>query len=191
MLELNGVVLNFGDKQVLKDFSLTVQPGRRIALMGPSGCGKTTALRVAMGLVKPQKGRVNNQFSKTAVVFQEPRLLPWRTAEENINLVLGDGQDTLDRARAWLQEMGLGDAGKLYPGELSGGMQQRVALARAMAADGDLLILDEPFKGLDEGLRLDVMAAVGRTKAAVLLVTHDVREAEALGCEILQMGNSE
>ena len=144
-----------------------------------------------MGLVKPQKGRVNNQFSKTAVVFQEPRLLPWRTAEENINLVLGDGQDTLDRARAWLQEMGLGDAGKLYPGELSGGMQQRVALARAMAADGDLLILDEPFKGLDEGLRLDVMAAVGRTKAAVLLVTHDVREAEALGCEILQMGNSE
>lgn len=191
MLDLKGIRHSFGGAPVLDGFDLTLKPGQRIALMGPSGCGKTTALRIAVGLLTPEGGRVENSFRKTAVVFQEPRLLPWRTAAENVNLVLGDGKETMSRAKSWLADFGLNEAADQYPGELSGGMQQRVALARAMAVEGDLLVLDEPFKGLDEDLRRDVMAKVAGTKAAVLLVTHDRAEAEALGCEILRMGNSE
>ena len=191
MLRLKDISLRYGEKQVLKAFSLTLNPGQRIALMGPSGCGKTTVLRIVMGLLKPQRGTMDNGFSKTAVVFQEPRLLPWRTAGENVNLVLGDTPATMPRALSALKAMGLGEAAGQYPGELSGGMQQRVALARALAVRGDLLILDEPFKGLDESLRQAVIARTAATNAAVLLVTHDRAEAEAMGCTVLPMGNSE
>ena len=191
MVKLSGISISFGEKQVLKDFDLTVEPGQRIALMGPSGCGKTTVLRILLGLLNPQKGTVENSFSKTAVVFQEPRLLPWRTAAENVNLVLGDKRSTLPEAQRWLEQLGLGDAGNKYPGELSGGMQQRVALARALALRSDLLILDEPFKGLDEELRRQVLEKTAQSAAAILLVTHDREEAEALGCRIHLLANSE
>ena len=187
MLKLRKISHSFGEKAVLKDVSLTLNPRQRLALMGPSGVGKTTLLRIAMGLLRPDKGAAENSFSKTAAVFQEPRLLPWRTAEENVNLVLGDRKETLPRARAILTELGLGDALDKCPGALSGGMQQRVSIARALAADGDLLILDEPFKAMDESLRREVIARVSRTGAAILLVTHDKEEAELLGCEIWEM----
>ena len=189
MLKLTNISHSFGEKQVLRDFSLTLRPGQRIALMGPSGVGKTTVLRLAMGLLEPEKGTVENSFSKTAPVFQEPRLLPWRTAAENVNLMLGDGRQTLDTAKAWLGRLGLEEAVDRYPAELSGGMQQRVALGRALAVQGDLMILDEPFKGLDEALRRQVMAQVNQTAAAIVLVTHDEEEAHALNCEIVTMGN--
>ena len=187
MVKLSGISISFGEKQVLKDFDLTVEPGQRIALMGPSGCGKTTVLRILLGLLNPQKGTVENRFSKTAVVFQEPRLLPWRTAAENVNLVLGDKRSTLPEAQRWLEQLGLGDAGNKYPGELSGGMQQRVALARALVMEAELLVLDEPFKGLDEALRQRMLELVDRQDSAMILVTHDEAEAQALGCKILRM----
>ena len=187
MLKLTNISHCYGDHPVLKNVNLTLEPGQRLALMGPSGCGKTTLLRLALGLEQPKDGSVENTFSKTAAVFQEPRLLPWRTAAENVNLVLGDKADTLPKAHAVLTSLGLGDAADKCPGELSGGMQQRVAIARALAVDGDLLILDEPFKAMDESLRREVMAQVARTNAAILLVTHDREEAEILGCEIMEM----
>ena len=184
MLKLTNISHSYDGRPVLQNVSLTLRPGQRIALMGPSGVGKTTLLRVALGLLAPDGGRVENGFSKTAVVFQEPRLLPWRTALENVNLVLGDHSETLPKARQTLEALGLAGAGEKYPGELSGGMQQRVALARAMAVEGDLLVLDEPFKAMDEVLRQQVIAQVAKTGAAILLVTHDREEAEMLGCEI-------
>lgn len=187
MLKLQNVFHSFGDYAVLKDVSLTLEPGRRIAIMGPSGCGKTTLLRIALGLLKQEAGTAENSFRNTAVVFQEPRLLPWRTAEENVNLVLSDGKNTLETARVWLARLGLGDAAKKYPRELSGGMQQRVSLARALAMEGDFLVLDEPFKAMDEALKQQVMALVSQTNAAILLVTHEKEEAAALGCRIIQM----
>jgi len=189
MLKLTGITHSFGENTVLRNFCLTLQPGQRIALMGPSGVGKTTVLRLAMGLLTPDEGAVENRFRKTGVVFQEPRLLPWRTAAENVNLVLGDGKETMPLAQSWLERLGLKDAADQYPTELSGGMQQRVALARALALDGDFLILDEPFKGLDEELRIQVMEQVGKTNAAIVLVTHDEEEAKALACEIIRLGN--
>lgn len=187
MLKLCNISHSFGSRPVLKNMSLTLEPGQRLALMGPSGCGKTTLLRIALGLLKSDEGSVQNTFQKTAAVFQEPRLLPWRTAEENVNLVLSDGKATLETARDWLDRLGLEEAEKKYPRELSGGMQQRVSLARALAMEGDLLVLDEPFKAMDAERKAQVMALVNKTNAAILLVTHEKEEAAALGCEIIQM----
>ena len=187
MLKLTKISHSYGDHAVLGDRNLTIHPGQRIAIMGPSGCGKTTLLRIALGLLKPTAGTVENTFRKTTAVFQEPRLLPWRTALENINLVLGDGKTTLETAKKHLEMVNLSDAADKYPKELSGGMQQRVSIARALAAEGDLLILDEPFKAMDEALRDQVIALVNRTEAAILLVTHEEAEAKALGCEIIRI----
>ncbi len=187
MLELRNISHSFADRTVLENISFTLEPGQRIALMGPSGCGKTTLLKIALGLLKPTAGQVTNSFRRPCAVFQEPRLLPWRTALENITLVLGDGKGALPRALGALEQMELGSAAKKYPRELSGGMQQRVAIARALAAGPDLLVLDEPFKGLDEALRLRVLETVASTEAAVLLVTHEEWEAEALSCQIIRL----
>ena len=187
MLKLTGIFHSYGDHPVLKDRNLTLLPGQRIAIMGPSGCGKTTLLRIALGLLKPTAGTVENTFRKTAVVFQEPRLLPWRTALENVNLVLGDGKSTLESAGNYLEQVYLSNAADKYPRELSGGMQQRVAVARALAAQGDLLILDEPFKAMDEALRDQIIALTAQSKAAILLVTHEEAEAAALNCEIIRL----
>lgn len=187
MLNLTNICHSYADQPVLRNVSLTLAPGERIAVMGPSGSGKTTLLRIVLGLLKPTQGAVENTFSKPAAVFQEPRLLPWLTAEENVNLVLGDKSATLPRAREILCALGLADGLGKYPAELSGGMQQRTALARALAYEGDLLILDEPFKAMDDTLRQQVIARVARTEAAILLVTHEEAEAEALGCKIIRL----
>ena len=112
MLKLTNISHSYGDHDVLKDKNLTLHPGQRLAIMGPSGCGKTTLLRISLGLLKPTAGTVENTFRKTTAVFQEPRLLPWLTALENVNLVLGDGKTTLETARIYLRRVGLSDAGK-------------------------------------------------------------------------------
>ena len=187
MLKMTGISHCYGEYKVLEKMTLAVSPGQRIAIMGPSGCGKTTALRIALGLLKPTEGTVENTFRKTVAVFQEPRLLPWRTALQNVNLVLGDGKSTLETAKKYLQQMNLQDALDKYPRELSGGMQQRVSLARALAAEGDLLVMDEPFKAMDEALRDQVIALVAKTNAAILLVTHEEEEAKTLGCQIVRL----
>lgn len=187
MLKLTDISHRYGDRPVLVQKNLILESGQRLAIMGPSGCGKTTLLRIALGLLEPTGGTVENTFRKTAVVFQEPRLLPWRTALENVNLVLGDGKNTLEAARARLEQVQLSDAAGKYPRELSGGMQQRVAVARALAAEGDLLVLDEPFKAMDEALREQIIQLVAKTDAAILLVTHEESEAVQLGCEIIRL----
>ena len=187
MLNVNQITHSYDSRPLLENITLTLHPGQRMALMGPSGCGKTTLLRIILGLLTPNFGTVSNTFPKTAVVFQEPRLLPWATAAENVNLVLGDRPQTLGKAKDTLALLGLGDAADKYPGELSGGMQQRVAIARALALDADLLILDEPFKAMDEHLQNEVIELVAKTDAAILLVTHEESHAAALGCKIFRL----
>ena len=188
MLELRDISLSFGEKQVLNGLNLSLQAGERLAIMGPSGCGKTCLLRVALSLQPPDHGMVRCAAKRFSAVFQEPRLLPWRTAAENVNLVLTDRVETLPTAREWLERLELGDAFNLYPAELSGGMQQRVSLARSLAATPELLVLDEPFKGLDEALRRRVLQVVGESlnRTALLLATHSEEEAQALGCRVLR-----
>ena len=188
MLECRDIRVVFGDRPVLSGCSLNLAPGERVALMGPSGCGKTTLLRVALKLQSPDGGTVQQDFKHVAAVFQEPRLLPWCTAAENINVVLGDRPETMPDALAWLDRMELSAAAGLVPAELSGGMRQRLSLARALAFSPELLVLDEPFKELDAELSARIAALVSSTarSTAILLATHSEDEAVALGCRILR-----
>lgn len=188
-LIFDRVSLSFGDKQVLRELSFRVAAGGRLVLMGASGGGKTSVLRLAACLLAPSGGRIEGG-GRVSVQFQEPRLLPWLTAAENINVVLSDRKKTLPTAIAWLERVDLVEAADLYPDELSGGMAQRVALCRALAAPADVLLLDEPFRGLDEGTKQRVMEMVadslgGRT---LLLTTHDPAEAAFFSGDILRIG---
>lgn len=187
MLELKNVCLSYGKLEVLKNISLRLAHGERVALMGPSGCGKTSLLRVSAGLQKPYSGSVINSAERTAMVFQEPRLLPWLNAEDNVKLTILAGAKTSSPPVTWLEKLGIAEAAKKRPDELSGGMQQRVALARALAYEADLLLLDEPFKALDAGTKENVIKTIsGSTDAAIILVTHDAGEAAALGCRVIE-----
>lgn len=185
MLELKDVSLSFGALEVLRGASLTLGQGKRIAITGPSGCGKTSLLHVIAGLLHPDSGLVRNRAARTGCVFQEPRLLPWLSAEENVSIVMPhgtQGQDVL----MLLKKLGLADSAEKHPCELSGGMQQRAALARALAYAPDLLLLDEPFRALDAASKALAIDAVNeRADCAVILVTHSPEEADALGCRII------
>ena len=187
MLELRDISVSYGEKTVLQHCDLNLMSGERIALMGPSGCGKTTLLRIALGLQTPDRGTVKRDFSRVSAVFQEPRLLPWRTALENVMLPIAGRPDSRDAAVSHLEKLELADAAGLYPDELSGGMQQRVSLARAMVFAPDLLVLDEAFKGLDVELRGRVLTLLAGSlqNTSVLLATHSEEEARALSCRIL------
>lgn len=186
MIEVHDLTVTYDGRDVLQHVTLTAPDGAHIALMGPSGCGKTTLLRVLAGLRAPDGGSVRVSPGRIACVFQAPRLLPWRTAAENVNAVLSDRAQTMPQARAWLERLELGTAAEQYPAALSGGMQQRVAIARALAYDAPVLLLDEPFRALDTALRARVIACIaaetqGRT---LVLATHDPADADALGCTV-------
>ena len=182
MIRFENVFLRYGDRQVLAGVQLHVPAGGHAALMGPSGCGKTSLLRLAAGLQVPTAGTATCAARRPAYAFQEPRLLPRLTAAENVNAVLSDGPGTMPQAMKWLEAVGLTDAADKLPFQLSGGMAQRVNLARALAYEGDLLLLDEPFKELDEALRDDILTLLRRyTQDRTLLVTtHNAQVAHAL-----------
>ena len=188
MLELKDISVRYDGKSVLSGCGLSLGDGERLALMGPSGCGKTTLLRVALSLQPPDTGSVSGDPGRTAAVFQEPRLLPWRTAAENVNVVLSDTPATMPEALSMLERVELSDAVEKYPAELSGGMQQRVSIARALAFRPDLLVLDEPFRGLDDELRGRMVSLLNTSlqSASLLLVTHSEEEAKTLGCRVLR-----
>ena len=176
MIETRDLTVTYDGRAVLRAVDLTVPDGGHIALMGPSGCGKTTLLRVLAGLRRAYQ-----------VCFAVgARLLPWRTAAENVNAVLSDRAQTMPQALAWLERLELSDARDQYPAALSGGMQQRVAIARALAYDAPVLLLDEPFRGLDAALRQRVTALVADAARAktLVLATHDAADAAALGCAV-------
>lgn len=186
MVELHDIRVRFGEKTVLDRLSFHVPRGSHIAIMGPSGVGKSTLLQVIAGLLKPDSGQCRVNTQRCAMLFQQPRLLPWLSAAENVNCVLSDTKATMPKAVGWLRHLGMeADAGK-YPGELSGGMQQRVALARALAFGGELVLLDEPFQGLDENTKAGAMALCRKELAerTTILVTHDRAEAQTLADRI-------
>ena len=180
-IKVKKINKSFGEKRVLRDFSLEAADGERICLLGPSGGGKTTLLNIIAGLVQPDSGEVERPAGKTAYVFQEYRLLPWLTAEDNLIETTGC---TKASARELLRAMELGNEVRGYPDDFSGGMKQRLSIARALSYDAEVILLDEPFKGLDPGLRERVIAQVDQYSAGktVILVTHDPAEADMLHC---------
>nr|WP_311153132.1 ATP-binding cassette domain-containing protein [uncultured Actinomyces sp.] len=166
---------------LVDDLSLSVGPGRTLAITGPSGAGKTTLLRAVSGLSPADSGTITRPQGRVAQVFQEPRLLPWYSAHRNISLIM-DGPAPNLTAMQWLERVGLADASHLPPGRMSGGMRQRVAIARALAAAPSLLLVDEPFSALDRplaaALRGDLIRLLADQDVVTVWVTHDPGEAE-------------
>ena len=187
MIRLTNVSRQFEGQTVIKELDHTFPDKGIFALMGPSGCGKTTLLRLLAGLDRPDGGSIANSHSKIAMAFQEPRLLPWMTCEDNLKLVLSDDNDRLNSVQNWLCALELSSAAKQLPHELSGGMQQRLSLARALCFDADLLLLDEPFSALDRDLKARIAPAIKSAceNKLTVLVTHDPHDAELLGAKIL------
>lgn len=195
-LVLKDVRHSYALTEVLGGVGLALPAGGVLALVGPSGCGKTTLLHLCAGLLALQEGRLDNSFVNPALMFQQPRLLPWQTTMDNIALGLRARGMARADARAKAHAMGavLGlDAEALaaYPHQLSGGMQSRAALARALVLEPDLLLMDEPFAALDIGLKAQLHRLLLRHQAkmgtAVLMITHDLMEAVRLADTVLVM----
>jgi ABC-type nitrate/sulfonate/bicarbonate transport system ATPase subunit len=178
---------------VLGELTFSMADGEVAALVGPSGCGKTTLLRIIAGLDGDYLGTVRlPEHCRLGMVFQEPRLLPWRSVEANVRLAAPEATEaTLD---ALFQTLGLAAHRGHYPGELSLGLARRVALARAFAVNPDLLVLDEPFVSLDaalaQRLRSELVELVRSRPVTTLLVTHDVEEAIGLADRLLVLSGS-
>ncbi|PTW42408.1 ABC transporter ATP-binding protein [Rhodovulum kholense] len=185
MIRLHLLSKRFGPAEVLGRIDLQIAAGETVALLGPSGIGKSTLLRIVAGLDSDFEGRVERP-GRIAMVFQEPTLLPWRTALQNLRLV----HPGLSRAAAqdMLARVGLTDKGRAYPGQLSLGQQRRLALARAFAGQPQALVLDEPFASLDPETAEAMLALTERliaeARPATLLVTHARAEAERLASRI-------
>ena len=178
----------YGEQQVLRGLSAVFRGGEVTCIEGPSGCGKTTLLRLIAGLETPDGGTIEGVPERIACVFQEDRLCEDFTAASNVKLVTGRTMPGAEIV-SHLEEIGLGDSLGKPVREFSGGMKRRVAIVRAVCYRGDLLILDEPFKGLDEQLRARVMDYVKKHSdgKTILCVTHDGAEAAYLGGEIFEL----
>jgi ABC-type nitrate/sulfonate/bicarbonate transport system ATPase subunit len=193
LLRLENLFHSFGPIEVLRDISLSIYRGEFLAIVGPSGCGKTTLLGLCSGFDHPTSGTVMRSGS-VRTVFQEDGLLPWATVAENIALGLRHISAGAERARQLAEMIGLiGLEGfeNHYPHQLSGGMRQRVELARALAANTDILLLDEPFSSLDYLTRLKMRRELSRMLCewprTVVLVTHDIEEAAQMADRVIAL----
>ncbi|MCD8013249.1 MAG: ATP-binding cassette domain-containing protein [Lachnospiraceae bacterium] len=188
VLCINNLTFSYADKPILEQFNLTVPLDGLTALSGPSGCGKTTLLRLLAGLETPSHGTITGiSPEQITILFQEDRLLPWRTVREHILDVLPHGhQEEADR---WLSFAELEDSADLYPAELSGGMARRLALTRCCAYGGDLLLLDEPFAGVDAERRARILERLNRQGVPALLATHEPDVVEACQRQIILDGS--
>lgn len=187
-INLNNITKRFGTLCAIKNLNLDLPETGIITLFGPSGCGKTTLLRLIAGLETPDEGVIEGVGAhKISMVFQEDRLIPWISARDNIRLPLRP--DAAEKKTShWLKVMGLEEMGDKLPGQLSGGMRRRVALARAAAFEGSLLVMDEPFKELDDALIHHIANTILKGEAApslILLVTHSRREALLYSDQVL------
>lgn len=185
---LRNLSKSYGENLVISDLNLNIKSGVTTCLMGPSGCGKTTLLRLIAGLEKPDSGEIMSEARKISYVFQEDRLSEDFSVISNIRFVVGKTMNSED-IRNLLKEFELGDVIDKPVRELSGGMKRRVAIARALSATYDLLILDEPLKGLDEKLKQHVMEVIkNHTKGkTVIYVTHDSTEADVMGARVITL----
>jgi NitT/TauT family transport system ATP-binding protein len=208
LLRLESITKTFASGTVaLANVDLTIYPGEFISLLGPSGCGKSTLLKIIAGLTAPTTGRVDwpraaysadgSPDPALGFVFQEPTLLPWRTAAENVHLPLllagVSKREARDRVREALAQVGLEAFADQYPRQLSGGMKMRVSVARALVTRPKILLMDEPFAALDEitrgKLNDELLDLFARRKLTVIFVTHSVYESVYLSSRIVVMSS--
>lgn len=185
-LEVRDLCKSYGGKMVLRHVSFTAAEGIT-CVMAPSGGGKTTLLRILMGLETPDSGEILGlEGTRISAVFQEDRLLERQSARGNLRFVLGADYEP-QRADALLKELGLEEAAERPVRTFSGGMKRRLSLARALLAPGDLLLLDEPFSGLDAENHRRARACVARYagKRPVLLVSHEILD--AAGAQVVRL----
>jgi NitT/TauT family transport system ATP-binding protein len=186
---------------VLEDINLDVRDGEFVCLVGPSGCGKSTLLNIAGGFFPATQGEIQVDGEpvlapdpKRIFIFQENGVFPWLTVEENVGFGVKRASETerRDLIYHYIEMVGLTGFGRSFPRELSGGMRQRVEIARALAAEPDVLFMDEPFGALDYLTRLrlrhELIQIWQREKRTVLFVTHDVEEAVQLADRVVVMG---
>lgn len=203
-IEISGVSCAFatrrGTLRALGPIDLEVTAGEFLGIVGPSGCGKSTLLRLIAGLASPTSGQIvlrTSGRSRTpiALVFQDYGIYPWKTVEANVRFGLDltgvRKSEGRERARHWLQRLGLADVADFYPAQLSGGMRQRVSIARALAVEPEVLLMDEPFAALDAQLREilqeDLLALCQADQRTVLFVTHSLEEAIVLSDRVAVM----
>ena len=188
MIEVKHLYKKFKKEYIFEDFSISLADRKVTSIIGPSGCGKTTLLRMIAGLESYEQGQISGINQKSiSYVFQEDRLLPWLNVFQNIELVLKSKfppKESQLKVQEVLAQLDLSEAAEMMPDELSGGMQRRVAIGRALAYDADIILLDEPFKGMDSKLKNEVLpqlAAVWeKAEKTIILVTHDIADAREL-----------
>jgi len=211
MIELQNVRMAYGDKLVLDSLSLSFPERGMFAVLGPSGRGKTTLLRLIAGLETPQAGSVHvPRDLRIAFCFQEDRLLPFKTVLENVLLAASfsfqpkvskersesplagrwgraPSPEQIGAAKYWIEKVGLSGEENAYPASLSGGMKRRAALARALAFDAPVLLLDEPFRALDDATHARMLSLVREAAKdrLLILVTHD--EEDACGMQVVRL----
>jgi len=179
MLNVDNLKKIYNGKTVIDRLSFSVCNGDIAVIVGPSGCGKSTLLNIVAGLDTDFEGSLKPCGKKIGYVFQEDRILPWLTVAQNIKSVNPDGDDT--DVQRFIDIAGLTGYERYYPDELSGGMRQRCSIARALYYGSELLLMDEPFKSLDYGIRhkmiADLLAMHQKENDTILFVTHDIEEA--------------
>jgi NitT/TauT family transport system ATP-binding protein len=181
MIKFDKVCKTFGGKTVLNNVSFEIKSHETAAILGPSGSGKTTILKLIAGTLAPDSGTVEVHSQRIGYVFQDNRLLPWKTALDNVELVLKAQQNNSgqikERAMAWMKLMRLEHYYNYYPRQMSGGMVQRVAIARALAVEPEIMLMDEPFSSLDiplaDLLLRQLKKVLANYRATTIYVSHD------------------
>lgn len=194
MITFQHVRKTFDSLVVLDDLDLRIAESEIVGIVGPSGVGKTTILKLITGIAAPDSGKVEVADRRIGYVFQEPRLLPWRTAQDNIAVVMRaqgmSKDDARQEAGTWIERVGLQGFADYYPAELSGGMAQRVSIARAFAAEPRILLMDEPFSNMDlelKGSLIGILQTIARErKTTVVYVTHELIEALQIADRIVE-----
>jgi NitT/TauT family transport system ATP-binding protein len=197
-LEIKGLYKDFGEISLYSDFCIDFPEGTITCILGPSGCGKTTLLNIIGNIIKPDRGTLTGFDGRViSYIFQDPRLLPWKTVEDNIGFVLSKNlpaDEQQKKVSQFIRLVELDGFTSYYPSKLSGGMRQRVSIARAFAYPSEIILMDEPLKGLDIKLKLNLIQTFSQIwqadKRTVIFVTHDVDESLLLGNEIVVLSQA-